>query len=260
MAFYKNEPVTGFPFGLVHKETGAVITTGTVTIYITLDGGVQFQASYTPIHEGNGQWSANFTANEMNADMVGIMVTHTNAIPQHFSIRTEIRVDDTTITTITATSTGSTITGQFEYYGSMSGAINYFSHRLNTTIWDQAVYNDREAALIQATRLIDKLNYGGDVAESDQNLQFPRNDDTTIPPEVEYATYEISIALLDGVDLDQESQTIGVMSETYSGARTTYDGDYVNDHLRAGIPSIEAWDYLKPFLRDPKQLRVSRVS
>ena len=260
MAFYKNEPVTGFPFGLVHKDTGNAVTTGTVTIYITQDGGTQFQAAYVPDHEGNGQWTTNFSANEFNADLVGIIITHPDSIPQHFSIKTEIREDTSAVTVITATSTGSTITGQFEYYGSMSGAINYFSHRLNTSIWDQAVYNNREAALIQATRLIDKLNYGGSKSDSAQNLQFPRNDDVTIPPEIEYACYEIAISLLDGVDMDQEAQTIGVMSESYSGARTTYDGDFVNEHLRAGIPSIEAWDYLVPFLRDPRQLRVSRVS
>ena len=260
MAFYKNEPVTGFPFGLVNKSTGDAITSGTVTIYITLDGGTQFQAAYDPDHEGNGQWTTNFTANEFNADLVGIQITHVDAIPQHFSIRTEIREDSSAVTTITATSTGSTITGQFEYYGSISGAINYFNHRLNTSVWDQAIYNEREAALIEATRLIDNLNYGGSKADSIQNLQFPRNNDTVVPVEIEYATYEIAISLLDGVDMDQEAQTIGVMSEAYSGARTTYDGDYVNDHIRAGIPSIRAWDYLKPFLRDPRLLRVSRVN
>lgn len=260
MAFYKNEPVTGFPFGLVDKNTGDPITTGTVSIYITQDGGIQFQAAYAPVHEGNGQWTTNFTANEFNADLVGIIIVHTNAISQHFTIKTEIREDESAVTTITATSTGSTVTGVFEYYGSMSGAINYFAHRLNTTVWDQALYSDREAALIEATRAIDNLNYGGDKASTTQNLQFPRNDDTVIPTEIEFACYEIAITLLDEVDMDQEVQTIGVMSEAYSGARTTYDGDFVNEHIRAGIPSIKAWEYLKPFLRDPRLLRVSRVN
>lgn len=261
MAFYKNEPVTGFPFGLVNKNNGNPVTTGTVTVYITKDGGTQATGSYNPIHEGNGQWSANLTANEMDADTVGLMMTHTDAIPQHFSIKTTIRPDDDdAVTEITATSTGTTITGAFEYYGSISGAGNYFNKRLNTAKWDNATYNDREASLIQATRAIDKLNIGGDKADSDQNLQFPRDDDSTIPASIEYACYEIALVLLDGVDMDQEVQTIGVMSESYSGARTTYDGDYVNEHLRAGIPSIEAWELLKPFLRDPRLLRLSRVS
>ena len=148
----------------------------------------------------------------------------------------------------------------FDYYGSVSEADSYFDNRLNSRAWDDAVYKDKQRSLIMATKAIDKLNFAGDMADSTQTLQFPRNDDTEVPEEIEFACYEIAIKLLEGVDTEQEAQTIGVMSESYSSVRTTYDGDYVNDHIRAGIPSIEAWGYLKPFLRDPKQLRVSRVN
>jgi len=260
MGFLKSVPVTGFAFGLINKETGASVTSGTVNVYITKDGGTQQVGSYTPEHEGNGQWTINLSGDEMDADIVGIIITHTDAIPQHFTIKTEIEEDTSAITIITATSTGTSITGQFEYYGSMEGANNYFIKRLNTGAWDSALYNDREAALIQATRSIDKLNYANSKAESSQNLQFPRGNDSTIPAEIEYACYEIALSLLDGVDIEQEAQTIGVSSEGYSGVRTTYDVSYHNEHIRAGILSIEAWGFLKPFLRDPLALRVSRVS
>jgi hypothetical protein len=261
MSFTKAEPVTGFPFGLVDKATGNAIATGTVTIYITHDGGVQFTASYAPVHEGNGQWSANFTGNEMDADVVGVMVTHASAIPQHFTIKTEVAsTSGSGSTSYTVTSSGTTITESFTYYGSLVGANSYFTKRLNSQLWEASIINDRESALVMATRAIDGLNYAGDKADSDQVLQFPRGDDTAIPVEIEYACYELALKLLDGADLEQESQTVGVMSESYSGVRTTYDGDYVNDHVRAGILSIEAWNFLKPFLRDPRQVRISRVN
>lgn len=146
------------------------------------------------------------------------------------------------------------------YYGTHTAAIVYFNERLDTRVWDEALYNDRISALIMATRAIDKLNFAGDKNDADQTLQFPRGDDTLVPTEVEYATYEVALVLLDGYSPDQEVETLGVLSESYSGVRTTYDVGHVNEHIRAGIPSIEAWEYLRPFLRDPTRVRLSRVS
>ncbi|KKL95026.1 hypothetical protein LCGC14_1858730 [marine sediment metagenome] len=147
-----------------------------------------------------------------------------------------------------------------EYYGTHAGAETYFSERLDTRVWDETVYNDRISSLIMAARAIDKLNFAGDKAVALQQLQFPRGDDSDVPVEIKYAAYEIAIALLDGYSPDQEVETLGVLSEAYSGVRTTYDADHVNEHIRAGIPSIEAWEFLRPFLRDPTRVRLSRVS
>jgi hypothetical protein len=146
------------------------------------------------------------------------------------------------------------------FYGSQARAEVYFSKRLDTRVWDEAIANDREAALIMATVAIDKLNFASDKNDVDQNLQFPRGDDIVIPTEIEYATYEVALALLDGYNPDEEVETLGILSESYSGVRTTYDANHVNEHIRAGIPSIEAWEYLRPFLRDPTQVKLSRVS
>ena len=147
-----------------------------------------------------------------------------------------------------------------DYYGTHAAAETYFSERLDTKIWDGTLYSDRIAALIMSTRAIDKLNFGSDKNNENQNLQFPRGDDTVVPVEIEYAAYEVALALLDGYNPDEEVETLGVLSEAYSGVRTTYDASHVNEHIRAGIPSIEAWEYLRPFLRDPTQVRLSRVS
>lgn len=147
-----------------------------------------------------------------------------------------------------------------EYYGTHTEAIAYFNERLDTRIWDETLYDNRIAALIMAARAIDKLNFAGNKNDSDQNLQFPRGDDIVIPVEIKYAAYEIALAFLDGYNPDQEVGTLGVLSESYSGVRTTYDASHVNEHIRAGIPSIEAWEYLRPFLRDPTRVRLSRVS
>jgi hypothetical protein len=258
--FIKGQAIVGFPFEMIDRTTGAGITTGTVNGYITKDGGTQEALSMSPTHEGNGQWSVNISAAEMTADILGLLFTHVNGVSQHFTIKTI--VEATAPTYVPATTDGQVTVDEFEwdYYGTISRATAYFTRRLNAGPWDDAYYNDRQSSLIMATRAIDKLNFGSDKASATQNLQFPRGDDTDVPVEIEYACYEIALVLLDGYDQDQEAQTIGVLTESYSGVRTTYDASHVSEHIRAGIPSIEAWNYLKPFLRDPRLLRVSRVS
>lgn len=258
MAFTRGQAITGFVFGLVNKTTGGPVTTGTPIVYITIDGGTQFLGTHTPEHEGNGQWSVNFNGNETDGNIVGVMITHTDAIAQHFTLITEESSSDPVVS-VTVSSSGTSISDTFEYYGTLVAADQYFSYRLDSNDWELATVKDREKSLIQATRAIDKLNYANDKYDDDQNLQFPRGDDDEVPIEIEYACYEIAIKLLGGVDKDVEAKTLGIMSESYTGIRTTYDEEYVNEHIRAGIPSIEAWEYLKPFLRDSRSVKLTRV-
>jgi hypothetical protein len=147
-----------------------------------------------------------------------------------------------------------------EIYGTLARANAYFETILGTGHWDNAIISDREKALIMSTRLIDRLNFAGSLASSDQQLQFPRGKDTTVPLDIEYACYEITLILLSGFDLEQETISLGVSSDAFSGVRTTYDSNTHMEHIRAGIPSITAWNYLKPYLSDPRQVLISRVN
>ncbi len=88
MSFKKNTAVTGFSVGMVNKTTGADITTGTVNGFVTIDGGVQTALTNILVHQGNGLWSVNLTAGEMNGDVIGLTFTHTDAVTQHFTIKT----------------------------------------------------------------------------------------------------------------------------------------------------------------------------
>lgn len=88
MGFRRGVAITGFPFGMVDASDGSAITSGTVTGYVTKDGGGQAQISDTPTHEGNGQFTVNLTATEMDGDMVGLLFTHASAVNVHFTIRT----------------------------------------------------------------------------------------------------------------------------------------------------------------------------
>lgn len=82
--------MTGFKFGLINKTDGSDVTTGTPVGYFTLDDGSQSAiADTTPVHRGNGQWTVDLTAAEMNGTVVSLAFVHTDAVTVHFTIKTE---------------------------------------------------------------------------------------------------------------------------------------------------------------------------
>ena len=165
-------------------------------------------------------------------------------------------------------------------YGTITEANAYFATKLHTSIWDNSNNIDRQKALYQATRIIDRLNFRGnkttvydilladedaeDVdirdAELSQELEFPRDGDTVIPLDIQIACFEIAFNLLDGVDPDIELENLGIESVSYAGVKTGY---YRNqeavEHLTNGIPSATAWRYLLPFLRDSRSVKLTKI-
>lgn len=111
MSFVKNQAVTGFTFSLVNKTDGSAVTTGTTTGYYTLDGGTQTAIAGTPVHEGNGQWSVNLLAAEMNGDIVGLLFVNTSAFPEQFTIST------LTLAEAASASIAASVTGYKSYAG-----------------------------------------------------------------------------------------------------------------------------------------------
>ncbi len=260
MAFIRGQS-QAFTFTLIKRSNGEAITNldGVPSVFFTVDSEAQVEAGATPVYQGNDQWLITFTGGEVQGTTMGIITTHSLAVTESVVVTVE-ELTTVTAAIVTVTASGSSISDTFEYYGTLTAADQYFNFRLSSDSWTDATVADREKALIQATRAIERLNYANHKNVSTQTLQFPRGDDTVIPREIEYANYEIGIKLLEGVDSEVEAQSLGVMSEAYSGAKTAYQAGFVNEHLRAGIPSILAWEYLKPFLRDNLQLNLTRVN
>ncbi len=65
---------------LINKSTGASVTSGTCTVYVTKDGGTQASGGGTVTHEGNGEYSYAPTQAETNATHVAFTWTHTDAV------------------------------------------------------------------------------------------------------------------------------------------------------------------------------------
>jgi len=134
------------------------------------------------------------------------------------------------------------------------------SYRLNTTAWDGASNADKTAAIKMATEAIDMLNYIGDRTDDNQDLEFPRDEDTEIPVAIQRACFEIALALLDGADPDFDFANLNLVSQGIANVRSTYSRSSHLPHIIAAIPSPTAWRLLLPYLRDRQELKISRVS
>ncbi len=145
-------------------------------------------------------------------------------------------------------------------YCSCTDTQSYFDGRLNTDAWDDATSTNQQKALIQATRMIDRLNFIGKKTAETQIQQFPRDADTAVPTYIENACSELALSLLDGIDLEQEADNARTLSVRYATVALSYDKDAPPEHIIAGIPSIEAWRFLRPFIRDPQNINIQRVN
>lgn len=88
-------------------------------------------------------------------------------------------------------------------------ADSYFDERVGSVVWTDAAEEDKERALIQASReLSDLFDWKGYRREIDQRLAFPRYslctrddyyvDDDKVPREIKESTCELAVVLLSG--------------------------------------------------------------
>lgn len=166
-------------------------------------------------------------------------------------------------------------------YVDLQYADNYFETRLHSGLWANSLVEDRNNALIGATRMIDRLSFTGEKAAAfavrvalggsatdtaanaaggTQELEFPRGSDTQVPTDIKIACCEIAYNLLDGRDPDLELEDQSVISRGFSSVRSANTRDFIQEHLNAGIPSASAWRYLRPYLLDRRNIHLSRVN
>ena len=129
-------------------------------------------------------------------------------------------------------------------YCTIEYADEYFAGRLHAERWGETSDADKEKALRQATKEIDRQPLRGRKADTAQTLAFPRHPDTEVPVAVKDACCEVALALLERSNsqrrkLQQEgvqSFTLGNLSETYAAG------------AGKGLLSQEAKEFLKPWL------------
>lgn len=147
-------------------------------------------------------------------------------------------------------------------YADVDLANEYFTTRLDTRDWDMATETEKLKALKMATRFINNLKFKGYKAISTQENEFPRSESeygnisAIIPNEIKIATCEIAIQLINEIDIEQEINNLYITSNSFASVSTGKGLGIVPEHIRAGIPSIVAWHYLRPYLIDPYSCQV----
>lgn len=114
---------------------------------------------------------------------------------------------------------------------------------LTTEVWIEASDDTKTKAVATANRIINRLNL-------DTNIL----DNTIIE-----AVSEIVLVLLDGIDMNDEQDSLNVTSRSYASTKTSYDRNLALEHHRAGVPSSVAWDILKPWLIPNDTINFNRV-
>ena len=145
-------------------------------------------------------------------------------------------------------------------YATLVYADDYFATRLHTDAWDELDPVDRTKALTMATRDIDNLTYTGCKADPLQTLEFPREGQVDVPDEVRIACCEIALKYAEGCDPEQEFEAACSTSQKYAGVSVNYDRSTIAAHVSAYILSLKAWNLIKPFLRENRDIRSSRIS
>jgi len=145
-------------------------------------------------------------------------------------------------------------------YMTLAEFATWATTRLNVEAYTIATDAQRTASLTMATEAIDRLNYLGEMTDSDQANQFPRDADTAVPSDIKKACAEVALALLDGFDIELEFEQLNMVSQGYANVRSTYDRTTPPPHIVAGIASSVAWRYLLPYLRDVNTFAIYRVS
>ena len=94
-------------------------------------------------------------------------------------------------------------------YVTLTEANSYFETVPDSTTWDNKTVDQKNRALIAATRWIDSFVFYGDRCDDGQALKFPRNNYqvdgvelacSKIPNNIKYAQYELARALANDTD------------------------------------------------------------
>ena len=145
-------------------------------------------------------------------------------------------------------------------YVTVIEADTYFVEKYPSDEWDIANATTKQATLSTATRLINQLNFFGTKSTQTQVNEFPRNGQTDLPNAVKYACFEIAYALLDGQDVEYNSENVNVLTSKFGSVTTTKQKDSVPLHMLHNIPSSQAWNYLRPYLVNTETLKIGRMS
>tara|TARA_R110000751_G_scaffold123393_3_gene224223 strand:+ start:166 stop:609 length:444 start_codon:yes stop_codon:yes gene_type:complete len=134
----------------------------------------------------------------------------------------------------------------------------YFADVLKGKDWATYVDADKVLALNQATLAINALNFLGKKTVAAQENQFPRGTDTLVPVDIQRASADLALRLLDEVDPETEFEALFMSSSEFDKVKASYKNESKPLHVLMGIPSLDAWIKISPYLRDYRTANIRR--
>lgn len=148
---------------------------------------------------------------------------------------------------------------EFNAYADIYFADEYFRYRLGTLAWDNASENEKMSALQMAADSIDTLALKGEATNADQVRRFPRDGEFDVPTNVKKACVLIALEFLKGVDPEEEYELLTRENLQYGTIREQRNTNFMAPHKVAGIPSLQAFQLLTPYLRDEHGVKLERA-
>ena len=145
-------------------------------------------------------------------------------------------------------------------YVTLASANTYFETVPDSTTWTNKTDDQKNRALISATRWIDGLSFYGDRCTTTQALKWPREDYTVdgidlactlIPDAIKTATYELARALANDTDaITGTTGTTGIYDEVELGdLRVKYNKTSQTSGVINNVFDVYPWlqSYLGPY-------------
>jgi len=145
-------------------------------------------------------------------------------------------------------------------YVTLADADAYFETTPDSASWDDKTNDQKNRALISATRWIDALSFYGDRCSETQALKWPREDYkvdgielacTLIPVGIEVATYELARALANDTDaITGNTGTTGIYDEVELGElKVKYNKTSQTSGVINNVFDVYPWlqTYLGPY-------------
>jgi hypothetical protein len=145
-------------------------------------------------------------------------------------------------------------------YVTLADADAYFETTPDSTNWDDKTNDQKNRALISATRWIDALSFYGDRCSETQALKWPREEYkvdgielacTLIPVGIEIATYELARALANDTDaITGNTGTTGIYDEVELGElKVKYNKTSQTSGVINNVFDVYPWlqTYLGPY-------------
>ncbi len=145
-------------------------------------------------------------------------------------------------------------------YVTLADANTYFETVPNSSTWTDKTDDQKNRALISATRWIDSLNFLGDRCDNGQALKWPRNNYeidrveltcSVIPADIKYATYELARALANDTDaITGTTGTTGIYNQVELGElKVKYNKTSQTSGVINNVFDVYPWlqSYLGPY-------------